>query len=502
MNRHGSPGLGPRHDASSRIQRPSSAADKLAALRARVAAAVGPASTPASAAPAAAAAAPQARGGLNVPVHPALADVAPRGGLNVPVHPALAEVGQPHKPAAKTTDSRASRSISARNQSPRGPPKSRDPDSNPYLADASSTQPAGKPRIPRQLVFNQKGKYIAQANAIRRAAALEKLKKKIADQTKKVGLDDDTDVEKNFMVEEPPSVEWFDEGYLEGNTYDAPTKLDLVTAYIQHPIPIEPSNGLVQAKPMYLTTKEQKKMRRQRRGEDLKEQQTKIRLGLLPPEPPKVKLGNLMMVLGQEAVRDPTAIEARVRGEVQQRHDKHVETNEARKLTKEQRHEKLHANQEKDAAQGLHMLVFKINSLTNGQHRYKISVNAEQHALTGVCLLHPKQNLVIVEGGAHSIRKYRKLMLDRIDWTENSPSRDKGEKGESLRQWLKAEDEQGQLRDLGQNRCELIFEGDIKQRSFQKWTSKVFETDPEARDFLARFKYQEFWNMAKSWQTS
>src|SRR4051794_27486608 len=59
-------GLGPRHDAASRIQKPESAADRMAALKARVAAAVGTA---------------KAKGGLNTPLHPALAD------LNAPIKP-------------------------------------------------------------------------------------------------------------------------------------------------------------------------------------------------------------------------------------------------------------------------------------------------------------------------------------------------------------------------------------------------------------------------------
>ena len=39
-----------------------------------------------------------------------------------------------------------------------------------------------------------------------------------------------------------------------------------------------------------LTAKERKKMRRQNRAESLKEEQEKIRLGLLPPPEPKGKL--------------------------------------------------------------------------------------------------------------------------------------------------------------------------------------------------------------------
>ena len=184
-----------------------------------------------------------------------------------------------------------------------------------------------------------------------------------------------------------------------------------------------------------------------------------------------------MRVLGEEAVKDPTAVEARVNREIAERHAQHVETNEERKLSREQRHEKLAANQEKDAAKGLHLLVFVIDSLANGQHRYKINMNADQLGLTGIVVMHPKRSLVIAEGGSWAINKYRKLMLNRIDWTENAPLRDRDRDrygdADHQRQWLLAEDESGNLRDLALNRCRLLFEGDLKERGFRKWGSKV-----------------------------
>lgn len=64
----------------------------------------------------------------------------------------------------------------------------------------------------------------------------------------------------------------------------------LITIYVHHPIPIKPPNevnGPPTSRSLMLTKKEQKKLRRQRRQELQKEKQDKIRLGLLPPDPPK-----------------------------------------------------------------------------------------------------------------------------------------------------------------------------------------------------------------------
>ncbi|KAG7294242.1 hypothetical protein NEMBOFW57_004312 [Staphylotrichum longicolle] len=489
MDRNQQPGgLGPRHDAASRIQKPESAADRMAALKARVAAAVGTA---------------KAKGGLNTPLHPALAD------LNAPVKPSdslKGTIGQRStQDAAKTAKGRPFGLSTTTQDGPRA---------NPYLD--TSNAPTGRARESRQLSFNQKGKYIQQANALRRQAALEDMKRRIAEQARKAGLEEDRAVEKAFVIEAPPELEWWDEGLIDGKDYgNIPESLKLtgpdsiVTLYIQHPVAIEPpQDKLAPApKPMYLTPNEQKKLRRQRRMMELKETQAKIRLGLEPAPPPKVKKGNLMRVLGEEAVKDPTAVEARVNREIAARFDKHMQANEERKLSKEERHEKIATNQAKDAAKGIHVLVFKIGSLANGQHRYKIGINATQHGLTGVCIMHPKFCLVIVEGGEHSIKNYKNLMLRRITWTESLPSREKDAAalaasasggGATVRDWLKGEDENGQLKDLSANKCVLLFEGETKAPAFKKWGSKVCETDGEAREFLSHRKMDNFWTQAKN----
>ncbi|EEH44572.2 U4/U6-U5 snRNP complex subunit PRP3 [Paracoccidioides brasiliensis Pb18] len=380
---------------------------------------------------------------------------------------------------------------------------------NPYFDPNLGAKSAiARPRQSRQLVFNQKGKYIQQAAALRRLAQLEIMKKKIAERARQAGVDEDLDAEKAFLVPAPPAIEWWDEGLVNGSDYsviDDPQNLKVdtpdtvISIYIQHPVLLDPpqDKNIPAPKPMFLTAKEQAKIRRQRRMADLKEQQAKIRLGLEPAPPPKVKKSNLMRVLGEEAVKDPTAVEARVNREIAERFDKHVSANEARKLTKEQRHEKLATQQVHDAAKGIYMSVYKIDSLANGRHRFKVSKNAEQQNLSGVCIMHPKFNLVIVEGGHHSITAYKKLMLNRIDWSENThPNNDR----EALASWLAAEDEKtGELKDLSQNTCTLVWEGEEKTRAFRKWLgARVCETDAAAKDALTRVKLENFWTLAKS----
>lgn len=481
-----------------------SSAERLAQIRARVNKAIGKAAEPEPSI--------SSIVGLQ-PTAPPTALPKARGGLDIGLHPALLGDRKRDNFASRQTPTSRFQGNNAGQQR-----RSRKNGLNSTSTDASANPyfeptPAGKAlqaRPSRPLVFNEQGKYIAQAAALRRQAALDEMKIRIAQSTRRAGIDEDADIEKNYLVPEPPDIEWWDEGLIDGPNYDAiddPTRLKIetedspITLYIQHPVQIEPPQDKQAAvtKPMYLTAKEQAKLRRQRRMADMKEQQAKIRLGLEPAPAPKVKKSNLMRVLGEEAVKDPTAVEARVNREIEQRLATHLQLNDERKLTKEERQAKAAAQQERDEAKGVQLAAFRIDNLSNGQHRFKVAKNAEQHLLTGVCLITPRMSLVVTEGGSKAIAAFRKLMLGRIDWTGNAPSRVReGANEDALHRWLKAEDEKGDLKDLQLNRCTLVFEGQEKGRAFRKWGTKVCETDAEAREFLRRTGMDSMWTRAKS----
>ena len=171
--------------------------------------------------------------------------------------------------------------------------------------------------------------------------------------------------------EAPPAAEWWDVALLPNKTYDditlgmsalhVRTAESPITLYIQHPIPI-PAPGdknSVEIKPLMLTKKEQKKMRKQRRQAELQDKRDRVRMGLIPPDPPKVRLANLMKVLTSDAVQDPTRVEARVRREVAMRRHNHEKMNTERKLTDEQRREKLENKKLEEEKKGLVGAIFK-----------------------------------------------------------------------------------------------------------------------------------------------
>lgn len=120
-----------------------------------------------------------------------------------------------------------------------------------------------------------------------------------------------------------------------------------------------------------------KKIRKNRRKADQQDKQDRIRMGLIPPDPPKglfycivetlprhlpfllVRLANLMKVLTSDAVQDPTKVEARVRREVAMRKLTHDRMNDERKLTDEQKREKIETKKVEEEKKGLYGAVYK-----------------------------------------------------------------------------------------------------------------------------------------------
>lgn len=70
-----------------------------------------------------------------------------------------------------------------------------------------------------------------------------------------------------------------------------------------------------------------------------------------------------MKVLTSDAVQDPTKVEARVRREVAIRKHNHEKTNTERKLTPDQRREKIENKKTDEEKKGVHGAVFRYVSL-------------------------------------------------------------------------------------------------------------------------------------------
>jgi len=251
-----------------------------------------------------------------------------------------------------------------------------------------------------------------------------------------------TPAPKKVVPKEPiPSVEWWDKfllpnenHYLEQKEIDK-IKLDEVTFYIEHPVQLKPTGEDEVVIPMFLTKKEQKKLRRRTRMEREKEKQEKVLLGIQAAPKPKVKISNLMRVMGAEATSDPTKIEQEVRKQMAERVANHEARNLSRKLTKDEQKDKKKKKLEKDAKLSLQVAVFRVNDLSNPRNKFKVDINAKELQLTGCVILHKNTNLIVVEGGSKAVRKFKKVLLNRMDW--NRPLEDKEEKEEKKRRRTK-----------------------------------------------------------------
>merc|ERR1712066_1023392 len=301
-------------------------------------------------------------------------------------------------------------------------------------------------------------------------------------------------IEPKIMRREPiPDVEWWDMPFLKedmNGQKKAYTEVNVekITPYVEHPIPIKitTEKEVPDASMMHLTPKERKKLRRLKRQERTQEIRDKIKMGILQPPPPKVKMSNLMRVLGDEAIADPSAIERKVRQQVEQRRKEHEQRNEARKLPAEERKQKKKQKWMAEQEPTTQVLVFKIKDLTNKRHLFKIDMNAQQFHLTCCCITCPGvANIVIVEGGPRAVKRYKKLMTRRIKWTEDQKDDDDNYDGY---------DEEVTAPKL-QDHCVLIWEGVVKQRSFKNWKVTHARSEAEARKTLADRGSEHYWEM-------
>lgn len=398
----------------------------------------------------------------------------PKGGLGAEIHPLLRDLVS--LPTASANKNR-------KNITPRD--KFDAASLNPYLnqSDIGSASHIQRRRKPFQL--NPKGTYVAKANQIREEE--EKSRQKELERQSKSDkglLPDDNIREDAYQPRYPPLIEWWDRPYLHTRLYDDFNKKDYilddeeapVTLYVQHPVPIKEWKLAVDGEPpMFLTKKEMKRKRRNERQIRHKEKQDRIRLGLDPPPPPKVKLSNLMNVLTNEAIQDPTGVEIKVRKEVEAREKEHMRVNEERKLTPEQRHEKIKNKHEKDLSQGFYTNVYRVADLSDPQQYYKVDINAKQMDLCGIILKNPRFCLVIAEGGAKGLKFYNKLMTRRIKWTQPVLESTK---------------------DLSGNKCELIWEGQLKALNFKKWSTMYSANDEDALTILLKFGVENYWREA------
>jgi U4/U6 small nuclear ribonucleoprotein PRP3 len=101
----------------------------------------------------------------------------------------------------------------------------------------------------------------------------------------------------------------------------------------------------------------------------------------MPPPPPKVKLANLMRVLGESAVANPSRIESQVKDQVLSRLRAHQERNESRRLDVESRRKKTISKWTQPSGEmlslscGAEVCIFSVVDLSDKKYLYKVCIS-------------------------------------------------------------------------------------------------------------------------------
>jgi len=168
----------------------------------------------------------------------------------------------------------------------------------------------------------------------------------------------------------------------------------------------------------------------------------------------------------------------------------HEERNHARMLNPQERKEKKINKLKNDREKDLLCAVFRVRDLSHKLFKAKIDHTAQESFLTGAMVVYSAGsiNLVIAEGGFKSIKRFKKLMLSRIDWANPPPSLES--KSEPI------EEEQNIAK--VPNTCVLVWEGSIKAAKFEHFVIQTCPTEAMARKFLQDRGIPHFWDMAKN----
>eukprot|EP00897_Mesotaenium_endlicherianum_P004436 jgi/Mesen1/401/ME000010S_10855 len=295
------------------------------------------------------------------------------------------------------------------------------------------------------------------------------------------------DVKEEKPLDPIPDVEWWDAvllpsksyGNVQGDAFNI--REDKITLYVEHPVPIEPPAEAPPPppQPLKLTKSEQKKLRTQRRLAREKERQEMIRQGLMEPPKAKIKMSNLMRVLGTQAVQDPTKLEREVRTAAAEREQAHVDRNLARKLTPAEKREK----KERKLFDDPHTVetvvsVYRVGSLAHPQTRFKVDINAQENHLSGCVVISDDMTVVVVEGVSKAIKRYSKLMLKRINWA------------------TAVEDDKDEDAPEKTNSCVLVWQGSVARPSFERFTIHQCRTAAAARKHMADAGVGHYWDLA------
>jgi U4/U6 small nuclear ribonucleoprotein PRP3 len=165
------------------------------------------------------------------------------------------------------------------------------------------------------------------------------------------------------------------------------------------------------------------------------------------------------------------------------------------------------------------MLVRRVVDLSHAQKKFKVEKNALQVQLTGTAIVNSAMSVVIVEGTPKAMKFYKKLMLRRIDWNDERAAREAGDDDDedsdddsdddgdakpvaAAVDAMDTSNADGTTAPKRKNECHLVWEGEVKERSFRRFKLVVLPTEFAAKEFLDRFGAAQYWDIAKNYDAT
>ena len=236
-------------------------------------------------------------------------------------------------------------------------------------------------------------------------------------------------------------------------------------------------NGNTPTKMKLMVTKEERrKIKRKRKRAEAQLLTDKIRMGLVPAPPPKVKIGNMHRVLGDVGITNPSEVEELVRGEEKKRLEKHMAHNAAKKLSASERKAKVLSKLDREAERDLQCAVFYVRYCSSKLHICTIERFCTERRATGVLVLNPGVCVVVCEGGRRVVSHFRSLMLRRVAWSG----------GDAVMR-------QGDEKRHAANLCRLLWTGPIASRCFTEFKVHRIGLQRDARAIFAKAGCEQYW---------
>lgn len=352
---------------------------------------------------------------------------------------------------------------------------------NPYLSNDGPTNVPKKQKIGP---FHHKGDITGPLQ--REREELDALLSKI----KNGELPDPSQGEDKWFVKSMPEVEWWDRKYylpekVEGEDEseeedEDEDKYRPSIKYVLHPVPPKIKDKTTNAK-LYLTTKERRQLRRNKRLLQQREEQKQVQLGLIPKPENKVKLSTIMNQQGQ-GVDMPTGWEQKVKEAMSERKRQHELTNQRRhEMAKMKEKPMGNLNENTDIL----VQVYRFNQLINPSIRFKLMTNAHQLEMKGCCLRDQDDGpgiIVLLTAKEKSMKFMNRLILNRLPWKENFT--------------LKNSDTPV---DMSKNSIELVWSGQVSHEEYsrfpRRWFMKVCRGENDIKSVLRQFQAEHYYKV-------